>query len=258
MPEECSTNAAFASIYAAVAERSLAPYVGMAEDKLTASYIRGWMTAVLEDNPGLSPASWARKAGVAASTVQRAIKADYPFVTSSRTLAKLAAAVGSEAPELPYRPRAVGWEPLPVRYKVQAGHWIENDDFGQLPDGPRYPVAPHPDFIDWPQWLEEVVGDSVDKLIPSGGFAHVVDAVAMGYSPTSGDLVVVERTRHGGHLHERSIKLVVTNQAGTHLVGVSTNPRWNGLVDLRAGAADGEEIEVRVVGRVIGAYRSFK
>ena len=230
----------------------------MAEGSEIAAEVRAWLLGVLERHPELSAASWAKKAGVAGSTVQRAIKPTYQFVTSSRTLAKLAAAANESTPE--FRAAAEAQlvpHFLPVRYRVQAGHWIESDDYAQTWVAPPHPVAPHPSFSEWPQWLEEVVGDSIDLKIPPGGFAHVVDAIAMGYAPRDGDYVVIERKRDGGQLRERSIKQIDLKARGrVQLWPRSSNPAWSKPLDVLLGANDAD-IEVAIVGLVIGSYSSF-
>lgn len=144
---------------------------------------------------------------------------------------------------------------LRVRYKVQAGHWLEADEFAASQQY-EYPVTPDPRFRGFPQWLEEVVGDSINLKVPEGCFAHVVDAISLGYAPRHGDFVVVERRRDGGALRERSIKQVqITDRGQTELWPRSSNPMWSKPLVL---AAPGETTEVEVVGLVIGAYSSFR
>jgi hypothetical protein len=231
----------------------------MAEVADPAADIRAWMVSVLKQT-GLTPAGWAKKAGVAGSTVQRAIKPDYAFITSSRTLSKLAQAAGTAPPEV-RRPAEIQLVPkfLPVRYRVQAGHWLEVDDYAQtFVSEFSHPVSPDPRFSDWPQWLEEVVGDSVNLKIAPGGLAHVVDAIDMGYSPRDGDWVVVERRRAGGMLRERTIKQVAVRPDGVvELWPRSSNPKWTEPLNLSAGSNGDEPVEVEIVGLVIGAYSPF-
>lgn len=226
------------------------------ENAQLAAEIRAWMVQVMADT-GLTVTTWTTKAGVARTTVARPIKEGYAFVTSSRTLAKLAKAAGVEAPDF----RKSGEAQivplfLPVRYRVQAGHWIEVDFAEQDYPSPPRAVRPDPQFGDWPQWLEVVVGDSVDREIPPGHFAHVVDAIEMGYAPQADDFVVVERRRDQGRLRERSIKQVAMNADGEiELWPRSHNPAWDKPLQL---AAPGDGVEVEVVGLVIGAYRGMR
>lgn len=220
-----------------------------------AQKIRVWIRETAA-GMGVSPAAWAKRAGVAPSTVQRAIKDDYEFVTSSRTLAKLAEVAGVSPPNVAH-PGEVQIVPryLPVRYRVQAGLWYENDA-EEPPVQVSHAVVPDPRYANWQQWLELVAGDSVDRKILPGHFAHVVDAIDMGYAPRDGDWVVVERRRGG--VRERSIKQVEVKRSGRICLWPrSSNPKWAEPVDLMNGVRDGEEIEVEIVGLVIGSYNPF-
>ncbi|WP_133255222.1 LexA family protein [Phenylobacterium kunshanense] len=227
----------------------------MDQNAQLAAEIRAWMLRVMEEK-GLNPATWAKAAGVARTTIARPVKEGYAFVTSSRTLAKLAQAVGADAPDFRQTAQAkIVPLYLPVRHRVQAGHWIEVDlaeqDFPAPPKG----VRPDDDYAEWPQWLELVVGDSVDREIPPGHFAHVVDAIEMGYSPIDGDFVVVERRRDQGRLRERSIKQIAIREGRVELWPRSHNPAWDKPLEL---SAPGEGVEVELVGLVIGAYRGMR
>lgn len=226
------------------------------ENAQLAADIRAWMLQVMAET-GLNPTTWAASAKVARTTIARPIKPGYQFVTSSRTLAKLAKAAGVDAPEM-RRPAEAQIVPLflPVRYRVQAGHYIEVDLASQDFPSPPRAVRPDPQYGEWPQWLELVVGDSVNKEIPEGHFAHVVDAIEMGYAPTQGDFVVVERRREQGRLRERSIKQVEIKPDGAiELWPRSHNPDWNKPLVL---SHPEEGVEVEIVGLVIGAYRGMR
>ena len=143
---------------------------------------------------------------------------------------------------------------LSVRYRVQAGLWMEDD--AQAPvEEIEYAVLPHPRFAQWPQWLELVVGDSANLKVPEGHYVHVVDACEMGYAPKTGDWVIVERRRDQGAVRERTVKQVEVQDDGVVLWPRSTNPKWSKPVDLTNGTRRGEEgVEAFIVGYVIGAY----
>ena len=214
------------------------------------SRIREWMKATLERD-GLTVDGWAKLAGVHKSTIHRALKDDYAFVTSSRTLNRLAQAAGVSPPDVLSQVK-LELRFLPVRYSVQAGLWYEIDA-EEPPEHRSVAVAPHPAFERFPQWLEKVVGDSVDLKIPAGHYAHVVDAQEMGYAPRHGDWVVVERRRDQGCVRERTIKQIEMSEGRVALWPRSRNPKWSEPVDLAAGARPGDT-EVQIVGLVIGAY----
>lgn len=229
----------------------------MVDDEEIAAEIREWMLSVLAET-GMSAAAWAKRADVAATTVQRAIKPGYGFVTSSKTLAKLARAIGADPPNIRAQSDEPSMKRLPVRYRVQAGHWIEIDGAAQDFIAPPQPVMSRPEYGHAEQWLELVVGDSIDLRIPPGGFAHVVNPISAGREIKPGDLVVVERRRGGGLLCERTIKEVAFNQRGKmELWPRSTNPKWSSPVVLNGGTKPGEDVEVEIVGLVVGSYSSF-
>lgn len=222
-----------------------------------AGEIRAWMIRVM-DETGWNPPEWADKAGLAATTIQRAIKPGYAYVTSSKTLAKLAAAAHTAPPALQDGPRrAAAPNFLPVRYRVQAGYWLEVDDYVHDYHAPPQPVMADPRYAGCAQWLEEVVGDSVNLKIPAGGFAHVVDAIDMGYAPRREDFVVVERRRAGGQLRERTIKQIEIRDGVVELWPRSSNEKWNSPVILTDGVSADEDIEVVIAGLVVGAYLGF-
>jgi phage repressor protein C with HTH and peptisase S24 domain len=220
-----------------------------------AESIRQWLLATSAAK-GVSLAEWAKRAGIAASTVQRAAKPGYQFVTSSRTLAKLAEAldvppppvtvttVNLDRPQLSY---------LPVRYEVGAGVWRNVDDgFQDL--GEQGAVASDPSYAGFDQWMERVVGDSMDQEYQPGTLLHVVDAIAIGYAPRTGDHVIIERTEDGAR-SERSVKEVLVTPEGVQLICRSNNPRWSAPIDYAEGR-DQEHFTVAIVAYVLGSYRS--
>lgn len=222
-----------------------------------ASKIREWLKKGMAES-GLSAAAWAKKAGIAASTIQRAVKDDYEFITSSRTLAKLADAIGIAPPEIEMlssgQPTRLPATHLPIRYEVGAGVWRSVEDV-QVPYGTA-PVAEDAAFAGFEQWLERVVTDSMDQEYPIGTLLHVVDAIAIGYAPRSGDHVIVERTQSGG-MHERTCKEVQVRPGAIELWPRSHNPRWQEPLTFSNGSGnDGlSHTQVAIVGLVLGSYR---
>lgn len=220
----------------------------------TPASIRSWLLETMAET-GLSVKAWSEKSGVAASTIHRSLKENYPFLTSNRTLTRLASAAGVAAPDgSSIKEQIVGAEFLPVRYDVGAGNWQEVTD-SQVFHGVGT-VAPDPAYSGFPQWLERVVGDSMNEEYRANELVHVVDAIALGYSPLHGDHVILVRRRNSGAEMERTIKEVIRAPDG-HLEfwPRSTNPRWSAPISLTGGLADDPSIEVEVAGLVIGSYR---
>ena len=145
---------------------------------------------------------------------------------------------------------------LPVAYRCAAGVFLETDESSQVE--PRMEPAEHfPAYDRWPQWLEVVEGNSIDKLIPNGALIHVVDAIAMGYTPATDDIVVVQRTRLGGLLRERSVKQIELVDGRAKLWPRSHDPKYQMPLDLSEGADNDQDVTVTIVGKVLQAYIRF-
>jgi len=221
----------------------------------TAASIRTWLQETLAET-GVSVKQWAKSAGVAESTIHRALKPDYQYVTSNRTISKLASALGVSAPQASTtEPQMVGAEFLPIRYDVGAGLWQEITD-SQVFIGVGT-VAPDPAYSGFPQWLERVQGDSMDQDYRDGELVHVVDAIALGYAPQHGDHVILVRRRADGAEMERTIKEVVRTSGGpVEFWPRSTNPRWAKPIILNNGVQENDQTtEVEIAALVIGSYR---
>jgi transcriptional regulator with XRE-family HTH domain len=137
---------------------------------------------------------------------------------------------------------------LIIRYRVEAGLWREFEETDE-PIG-ESEVPEDPRFAGIDQWLEIVSGDSMDLLIPNGALVHVVDAIALGYAPTGGHIVVVERKR--GHSRERTLKQIERTKSEVLLWPRSRNPKWKDPIQLLDGVSE-DEVEVRIVGLVVQA-----
>lgn len=229
----------------------------------TAAEVREWMRQTMAET-GLTIRDWAARSGVAPSTISRALKEDYEFVTSGRTLQKLAQGAGVKGlpiSAIDARPPSLGL--LPVRGTVQAGAWLEIDMADQR-EPETYPAAPDPRFPIEAQWLSVVQGDSMNALerrgrpagIYPGDFVHCVDAIAIDYQPRSGDVVEVERIRVQGGVRELTLKEVEITPEGIKLWPRSTNPKWTQPIILD-GATDDQDTEVCIRGWVIGSLRKF-
>lgn len=145
---------------------------------------------------------------------------------------------------------------LPVRYAVAAGAWRAQDEYEDLPAEYDTAIRFKP-FEAFHQWLVRVQGDSLNRLIPDGSLAHVVDAIQIGYQPRQNDIVVVERTRSQGQMIERSLKQVEITPGGVvELWPRSYNDRWN--APLAFNDIEHEEgMSVQIVGLVLRAYIGF-
>jgi transcriptional regulator with XRE-family HTH domain len=144
---------------------------------------------------------------------------------------------------------------LEVRYRVEAGPWREVEDMTESYGQHEVPVSLR--YASFPQWLEEVVGDCLDKLILPGRLVHVVDAIELGYSPADGDIVVVERRRAG--LRERTLKQVEITGRRIMLWPRSNNPKWQEPLDVSLVLREAsDDIEVEIVGLVVADFKAWK
>lgn len=236
----------------------------------TPEAIRAWLSSVLETK-GLTTIVWADKAGVSRSTLFRALSPDYTFVTSRRTLTKLAAALedlsgnGAATGSAPLAlagaeqvaasaglgaPAAPGF--LELRYEIQRGVWRDSSpDVPCFYNGPIPKVGRDDRYPGAQQWLELVRDDSADALVGPGAFVNVIDAAGIDYAPRQGDWVVAQRCRDAGLL-ERTVRQVDISQAGVRLLIRASNPRLGGAQDAKM-TLDGATI----AGLVAGAHRIF-
>ncbi len=146
---------------------------------------------------------------------------------------------------------------LPIRHEVAASGFVARDDLPQTPFGFRR-LAPIPPYEFEEQWLERVISDSMDRLIPVDAEIHVVSAEGLRYAPRHNDIVVVERTRGQGALVERTVKqIAITPDGKIELWPRSHNPRWSAPIQITKPDDDPEHVTVQIVGLVLRAYINF-
>lgn len=142
-------------------------------------------------------------------------------------------------------------EAVRVVGKVEAGTFREIDEFDQ--EEPELISLPPDDrFPDARQMAFDVSGDSMNDLKPRPilpgdrvvGVAY--DDVADRAVLRDGMVVVVERTRDGGHVREWSVKQIELYEDRTEFHPRSTNPRHKPIVISRDTEAD-ESTQVRIL-----------
>jgi hypothetical protein len=147
--------------------------------------------------------------------------------------------------------------PLVVRHSVAAGVWREVDELRQV-EPELSPLRSSPNWPSNVQWVDHVVGDSMNEVYPDGSYVRVVSIFAIrGYQPVEGDHVEVLRRRDGGMLLERTLKEIrYTKDGKIELWARSTNPKWAEPIPYHDGIKpDDEEAEVRIEGLVTGDFR---
>ncbi|ODT80606.1 MAG: hypothetical protein ABS76_15625 [Pelagibacterium sp. SCN 64-44] len=148
-----------------------------------------------------------------------------------------------------------------VAGKVAAGVFLEVDDFDQSePERIYEPLDPQ--FPNARRMAFEVEGDSMNDLKPRPilegdrlicvSFEDVADQVRV----RDGLIVVVERTRDGGHTREWSVKQVELYEDRFEFHPRSTNPRHKPIVVKRDATAD-DGVQVEIIGLVRAVRNEF-
>lgn len=141
-----------------------------------------------------------------------------------------------------------------VRATVEAGAWREVDQYDQ--SEPEWiPLDPDPRFPNVTHDIYKVAGDSMNKLEPnpitpgSRVSALRFDEIRNRFPLTDGLIVVVERTRDGGHIRELSIKQVAWFDDRIEFQPRSSNPIHKPIVIQHDSWEDGG-MTVEIVGLV--------
>ena len=140
---------------------------------------------------------------------------------------------------------------LPVTGFVEAGKWFDIDGDGAVPDGMAVPVVGDRP-VEW-QRAFIVSGNSINKIAGPGDVLVCLDLIASGTEMQPDDLVIVERSRFGGQMVERTAKRLRKTATGWELWPESTDPAYQAPIVLN-GADDHEEI--KVTAKVLWAVRS--
>ncbi|HTN60231.1 MAG TPA: XRE family transcriptional regulator [Devosia sp.] len=196
---------------------------------------------------GLSAAAASTKAGLsidAIRNIRRKVEAGQEAGVSSKTLAALAPVLGTTVAYLvdgaeggadqdAVRPASEQMIPATVAGRVAAGMFFEVDEFDQserervwVPADPRYPNARIVLF--------DVDGTSMNDLRPrpilDGDRLVTLSFEDLNIPIRDGMVVVVERTRDGGHTREWSVKQVEFYQDRIEFHPRSTDPKWKPIV----------------------------
>lgn len=152
--------------------------------------------------------------------------------------------------------------PIKIAGKAKAGEFIAIEDLGDWDEpetfldtrDPRFPNARHLGF--------EVEGDSMNALKPRPimdgdrlsalAYADIADR----YPLRDGMIVIVERTRHGGHEREWSVKQLEIYEDRVEFHPRSTNPRYKPIIIKRDHQADdGVTVEIiAIVRRLVAEF----
>lgn len=139
---------------------------------------------------------------------------------------------------------------LPVLGTSRAGDWLDISIMDDCHEPETIQVAANPRYPTARQYALQVVGDSMDELLPDGCYAIVVDFAATGLAFRPGMIVHVEQHMSGTSLVETTIKQIGPDLKT--LLPRSTNPVHK-PIPLTGNAAT----EVVIKGIVTGKFEPF-
>jgi phage repressor protein C with HTH and peptisase S24 domain len=157
----------------------------------------------------------------------------------------------SDSPQAPSSPHT-----LRIAGEVAAGLWLESGMFEEDAVGESVLTGGDRRFPLNHQYLLRIKGESLNKIAQDGDLILCLDYFEAGIELKSGDIVVVERSRDGGHTIERTAKRVVRHNGEIELRPESTDPRFQEPVIFNDHSE--EASEVRIIAKVLGAFRQFE
>ena len=209
--------------------------------------------------PGRSQSELARRLGVHPSAINKLVAGKRGLKTHEIPIA--AEYFGEAPPDTELRLSTAQSAPVIVAGKVAAGVFLEADDMDQTapervwePVDVRFPNARRMAF--------DVDGDSMNDLKPrpimDGDRVICVsfEDVAHEVKVRDGLIVVVERTRDGGHTREWSVKQIELYEDRTEFHPRSTNTKHKPIVVVRDAQAD-DGVRVEIIGLVRAVRNEF-
>ncbi len=149
----------------------------------------------------------------------------------------------ANSPQRPSEPRLAM---VPVTGIVRAGAWQDVE----TGDSDLYKYVPG--ALDWPaewQFAYTVEGTSLNKKADPGDVLICLSLILSGIDIVNHDLVIVERSRFGGQMIERTAKRVTKTLSGFELWPESDDPAHQEPIILN-GTTSGDD-EIRVTGKVL-------
>lgn len=228
----------------------------------------------LKDRSGLSIRSIARAMGYQnASSIQRYFSSDYakPALPADFVAKLLPVLVGKgerpisreeilalapvtltdlEAASAPSQAATA----LEIKGQVAAGLWMEAGLF-ETDDTRKTTIAGDLRFPGKCQYLLQINGESLNRIARNGDLILCLDYLDAGIEIKSGDLVVVERSRDGGHTIERTAKRIVRRNGTIELQPESDDPRFQDPVLFNEH--DEEATEVRIIAKILSVIRQL-
>lgn len=147
----------------------------------------------------------------------------------------------------------IGYERLHVRWQAEAGLWREIDIDQSEPEEYLVPIPAGRRPLE--RFLSRVHGDSMNRAhIYDGDTVVCINWIQLDEPMKDGQIVLVQRSRNGGHMIETTVKVLRVLMDRYELHPRSTNPVHKPIVVMRGdGDSDGQHIEI--LGLVESVYR---
>lgn len=215
-------------------------------DETTETYIE-WIRDGLKQ-PGKTQSGLAKHLGIAHPQITQLLKGNRKLKVHEIPL--IADYLGADAPKAEARPVVTAMVPIRKSGAVEAGTFREVDEFDQSEPEEMY-IEPDRRYPNARRMYFEVLGDSMNDLKPTPIFPGA-KCICVAYADIAheaqlrdGMIVVVQRTRDGGHFREWSVKQIALFEDRVEFLPRSTNPRHKPIVITRDhGSDDGVEVEV--------------
>lgn len=221
----------------------------MSEKSEIAAKIRGWLSEVMRRHD-LTSYAWEKRSGVAATTINRALKDNYEFVTSSRTIEKLANSIGEPIPNFSPNASIIPISDVPILGEVAAGYFGQQMNFNdniniEYEKIPRAVIG----YINNNLFALKIVGSSMNLDYPLENTFVIVCP----YGETNArhnDNVIVEKENSDG-LFEYTCKKLIFDGREWWLKPQSSDPRYQDAISIKQNG-------LRIVGVVVGQYTETK
>lgn len=177
-------------------------------------------------------------------------------------LARIAQALGTTEQFLRYGDDTGGAQTkiaprgLIVRGDVAAGLWLEADLFEGEKEERSNLAGGDKRYASEAQYLLRIRGESLNRIAQNGDLILCVDYGLAGFEIASGDLVVVERSRDGGHTLERTAKRIFRHEEQIELRPESNDPRFQEPVIFDEHSD--EASEVRIIAKILSVIRMIE
>ncbi|WJR66987.1 helix-turn-helix domain-containing protein [Neorhizobium sp. CSC1952] len=210
-----------------------------------------WIREALKQ-PGKTQVGLAAHLGIAHPQITQLLKGKRKLKVNE--IPKIAAYLGVDPPGGEIKPSSSKWVPARKAGIVAAGLFREVDEFDQS-EPEEITVPRDENFPNARQLIFDVEGDSMNELKPrpilpgDTVVATAYEDIAGRVVLRDGMVVVVQRTRDGGHMREWSVKQIEIYEDRTEFHPRSSNPKHKPIIVHRQFDTD-DGVSVEVIGLV--------